>query len=62
MSNREDVISVAMKIDRSISIHTFGMGGECDKKLIERLASVGRGESNLINNINLLKPKVVQAL
>lgn len=56
------MISVAMKIDRSISIHTFGMGGECDKKLIERLASVGRGESNLINNINLLKPKVVQAL
>jgi hypothetical protein len=45
-----------------VRIHTFGMGGECDKDMVRRIAENGGGSDYLIDNVEKLKPSVVQAL
>lgn len=46
-------------------VFTFGIGRDCDKKLVKDSAEVGRGMNYLIEDskdMNLLKTKVIDAL
>ena len=46
-------------------VFTFGIGRDCDKKLVKESAEVGRGINYLIEDskdMNLLKTKIIDAL
>ena len=46
-------------------VFTFGIGRDCDKKLVEESAQVGRGINYLVEDskdMDLLKTKIIDAL
>ena len=46
-------------------VFTFGIGNDCDKKLVKECAEVGRGINYLVENssdMGLLKTKIIDAL
>jgi hypothetical protein len=48
-----------------LRVFTFGIGRDCDKKLVKDSADVGRGINYLIEDskdMNLLKTKIIDAL
>jgi len=56
------VIEIAEKVSDNTRIHTFGIGGECDKEMVRLVAQVGNGSDYLIDNVSKLNPSVVKAL
>ena len=60
--NCDQICKFAKKISETARIHTFGIGRDCDKKLVEETAYAGRGSCSFAyDNINLAK-QVVDAL
>lgn len=55
VENREDVINAALHRNEKVSIHTFGIGGQCDKDMVKRIAQNGEGSSYLIADVEILQ-------
>ena len=62
VSNRNDVIAASKTGNDEIRIHTFGIGGGCDKNMVEQIARKGRGSVSLIDNPEKLERSVIRAL
>ena len=60
---KEEIIAFARSNCEHMRIHTFGIGGDCDRKLIEETASAGRGTSSFaVSKDDDLSGLVVNAL
>ena len=47
----------------AIRTHTFGIGQDCDKKMVKNVALAGRGSHSIVlDNSNELNSKVILAL
>ncbi len=62
VQNRNEVIAAAKTGNDEIRIHTFGIGGACDKDMVEQMAKRGRGSVSLIDNPEKLERNVIRAL
>ena len=62
VQNRDSCISRAKTGNEEIRLHTFGIGGQCDKEMVINMAKQGRGSCSLIDNIDKLKPLVIRSL
>ena len=62
VKNRDDVMSAAKTGNPEIRIHTFGIGGACDKEMVTKMAQRGRGSVSLIDNPAIIEKKVIRAL
>ena len=45
-----EIISFAHQNNELAKIHTFGIGSGCDRRLVEGLASAGRGSCSLVRD------------
>ena len=60
---KNSIIAFARSNCEHMRIHTFGIGGDCDRKLIEGTASAGRGTSSFaVSKDDDLSGLVVNAL
>ena len=63
VDNPDQVIQLARVNADRIKIHTFGLGSDCSKYLVEKVAKAGRGTASFVDeNSNDLKGKVINAL
>ena len=63
VSQPDKVIELAAKCPLDIKIHTFGIGDDCDKRLVQELAKKGRGTCSLVaSGKTNLKSIVIKAL
>lgn len=64
MSSPDRVIALAKKAtdDGLCVIHTFGIGKDCSKNLVESVARVGRGICSLVVDNKDIRSVVIQAL
>lgn len=58
-------VNARQKENVDLRVFTFGIGNDCDKKLVKESAEVGRGINYLVEdsrNMELLKTKIIDAL
>ena len=61
--NRQEVINCASMSRDNCRVFTFGIGDDVDRKLVDQVATAGRGHSNFVRNGEKnLKAVVVQSL
>ena len=59
VDDRNTVIKAARDAPLDIRIHTFGIGSDCDERLVKELASAGRGTCSLVRENKDLKSQVI---
>ena len=63
VENPEKVIELARTNADSVKIHSFGVGSDCSKYLVNEVAKAGRGTASFVDDSsNDLKGKVITAL
>lgn len=63
VENRDEVIAAAVvQPSANVSLHTFGIGGQCDKDMVQKIARNGNGSHFLIENMQVLEKSVILAL
>ena len=63
VENPKEVIEQAGKVKDLARIHTFGVGDNCDKKMVTDIANAGRGSCSIIrDNSSVLNSHVIEAL
>ena len=59
---RLNIINYARKSNEKARIHTFGIGRDCDRDLVEQTALAGRGSCNFAVENAYLAKQVVESL
>ena len=63
VENPQEVIEQAGKVKDQARIHTFGVGDNCDKKMVADIAKAGRGSCSILrDNSSVLNGHVIEAL
>ena len=62
VDNREKCIEIISTNSNKFRIHAFGIGNYFDKILIEKCGKLGKGSSSFIENIEFIKPIVIEVL
>ena len=63
VENPNQVIELARKNSKTVKVHSFGIGNDCSKKLVNDVAKEGRGSASFVNDTsNDLNDKVITAL
>jgi hypothetical protein len=63
VDNPDSVIELARKSADTVKIHSFGVGRDCSKKLVNEVAKAGRGTASFVDeSSDDLKGKVITAL
>lgn len=63
-SERERCLSLAEEKPADTTIHTFGVGNDCDRHFVTRMAELGEGTHSLIGSheVHKLRSTVIQVL
>ena len=62
VENREKCIEIISTNSNKFRIHAFGIGNCFDKILIEKSGKLGKGSSSFVENVELIKPIVIEVL
>ena len=62
VEDREKCIEVISTNSNKFRIHAFGIGNYFDKILIEKSGKLGKGSSSFVENVELIKPIVIEVL
>ena len=63
VGNRQDVINIS-HASYSMRMHSFGIGDDCDQRLVNEVARMGRGSSSIVGDdrSHLVGSKIILAL
>ena len=62
VDNREKCIEIISTNSNKFRVHAFGIGDYFDKILIEKSGKEGKGSSSFVENVELIKPLVIEVL